>query len=155
MGDSLNKKRILSISSYLIRSREIKLSCKDGNWPASVFSMMMMMVWFRRERAVNAFGGFWAVFWAGLVHSRSCAEHLTVESYSITHSLFHSGLKIFLFCKSFPPQPFLFFFRIPPDFCCYFWPYPFYFLVSVLHFLVVVSDFPCGRLNWLMSVFVL
>ena len=42
---------------------------------------------------------------------------------------------------------------IPPDFCCYFWPYPFYFLVSVLHFLVVVSDFPW--LNWLMSVFVL
>jgi len=53
----------------------------------------------------------------------SCAEHLTVESYtvficqvilrptimwySITHSLFHSRLKTFLFCKSFPLQPFL------------------------------------------------
>jgi len=56
----------------------------------------------------------------------SCAKHLTVESYtaiyaanshtysysfSITHSLFHSRLKTFLFCKSFPPQPFYFFFR--------------------------------------------
>jgi len=30
--------------------------------------------------------------------------------YSITHSLFHSRLKTFLFCKSFPLQPFLFFF---------------------------------------------
>ena len=29
----------------------------------------------------------------------------------MTHSLFHSRLKTFLFCKSFPPQPFLFFFR--------------------------------------------
>jgi len=27
------------------------------------------------------------------------------------HSLFHSRLKTFLFCKSFPLQPFLFFFR--------------------------------------------
>ena len=50
-----------------------------------------------------------------------CAEHLTVESYTViicqqpylllfgipspTHS---SRLKTFLFCKSFPPQPFLF-----------------------------------------------
>jgi len=53
----------------------------------------------------------------------SRAEHLTVESYtvvicqqsylywySITHSPFHSRLKTFLFCKSFPLQPFLFFF---------------------------------------------
>jgi len=53
----------------------------------------------------------------------SCAEHLTVESYtvficqqsylllfwySITHSLFHSRLKTSLFYKSFPLQPFLF-----------------------------------------------
>ena len=59
----------------------------------------------------------------------SCAEHLTVESYtiiislqsyllrychtyyywySITHSLFHSIFKSFLFCKSSLPQPFLF-----------------------------------------------
>ena len=50
----------------------------------------------------------------------NCAEHLTVESYtviltiiwySITHSLFHSRLKTSLFCKSFPPQPFLFLFQ--------------------------------------------
>jgi len=51
-----------------------------------------------------------------------CAEHLTVETYTVfiyqqsyllllsipspTNS--HSRLKTFLFCKSFPPQPFLF-----------------------------------------------
>jgi len=41
-----------------------------------------------------------------------------------THS-FHSRLKTFLFCKSFPLQPFFFFFRTDyldsPDFYCYFW----------------------------------
>jgi len=59
----------------------------------------------------------------------SCAEHLTVESYtviicqqsyllrpyywcSITHSLFHSRLKTFLVCKSCLLQHFLFFFII-------------------------------------------
>ena len=55
----------------------------------------------------------------------SCAKHLTVESYTVvmlltfiliiisipSPSLFHSRLKTFLFCKSFPPQPFLFFSR--------------------------------------------
>ena len=45
----------------------------------------------------------------------SCTKHLTVESYYylffITHSLFHSRLKTFFFCKSFPLQPFFFFFR--------------------------------------------
>jgi len=33
---------------------------------------------------------------------------LTIIWYSITHSLFHSRLKTFLFCKSFPLQPFVF-----------------------------------------------
>ena len=33
------------------------------------------------------------------------------NSFSITHSLFHSRLKTFLFCKFFPMQPFFFFFR--------------------------------------------
>jgi len=33
---------------------------------------------------------------------------LTIIWYSITHSLCHSRLKTFLFCKSFPPQPFFF-----------------------------------------------
>jgi len=36
---------------------------------------------------------------------------LTIIWYSITHSLFHSRLKTFLFCKSFPPQPSLFLLR--------------------------------------------
>jgi len=31
---------------------------------------------------------------------------LTIIWYSITHSLFHSRLKTYLFCKSFPPQPY-------------------------------------------------
>ena len=38
---------------------------------------------------------------------------------SPTHS-FIPGLKTFLFCKSFPPQPFL-----SPDYDCHFWAYPF------------------------------
>ena len=43
---------------------------------------------------------------------------------SVIHSLFHSRLKTFLFCKSLPLQPFLFFFRTDymdsTDFDCYF-----------------------------------
>ena len=35
---------------------------------------------------------------------------LTIIWYSIGHLLFHSRLKTFLFCKSFPLQPFFFFF---------------------------------------------
>ena len=49
---------------------------------------------------------------------------LTIISFSITHSLSHSRLKTFLFCKSFPPQPFLFFLGIDymesPDCLLYF-----------------------------------
>ena len=50
----------------------------------------------------------------------SCAEHSTIESYTVficnshtyhylvtTHSLFHSRLKTFIFRKSFPLQPFI------------------------------------------------
>jgi len=57
-----------------------------------------------------------------IVHAVIVLEVLTAESYtviicqqsysSIIHSLFHPRLKTFLFCKSFPPQPFLFFSRI-------------------------------------------
>ena len=40
---------------------------------------------------------------------------VTLISYNywffITHSLFHSRLKTFFFCKSFPLQPFFFFFK--------------------------------------------
>jgi len=44
--------------------------------------------------------------------------------YSITHSLFHSRLKTFLFCKSFPPQPFLFLLQDSlQTFYCHFWAY--------------------------------
>jgi len=79
--------------------------------------------------------------------------HLTVKSYSviyaanshtyyyyfsITHSLFHSRLKTFLFCKSSPLQPFFFFFRTD-----YMIPHTFSVKLSsflkVFYFLVVVS----------------
>ena len=44
--------------------------------------------------------------------SRPIANSYTYYYYfSITHSLLHSRLKTFLFCKSFPLQPFFFFFR--------------------------------------------
>ena len=91
----------------------------------------------------------------------SCAEHLNVESYmviyaansytyyyyfSITHSLFHSRLEASLFCKSFPLQPFFFFFRadymIPQTFRLLLLLSISLFLLfsfSVLQFLVVVS----------------
>ena len=41
----------------------------------------------------------------------SANSHTFYYWYSVSHPLFHSRLKTFLFCKSFPPQPFLFFFR--------------------------------------------
>jgi len=55
---------------------------------------------------------------------------------SITHSLFHSRLKTFLFCKSFTLQPFFFFFRTDYmrdslDFYCHFWAYPFFYFLVV------------------------
>jgi len=60
------------------------------------------------------------------------------------HSLFHSRLKTFFFCKSFPLQPFFFFFStdyiIPPTFTVTSSIGCFYFLVfSLLVYLVVVS----------------
>ena len=71
-------------------------------------------------------------------------SHTYYYRYSITHSHFHSRLKSFLFCKSFPLQPFLLLLQHwlhdSPDFYCYFWAYPFLlFSFSVLHFWVVCS----------------
>jgi len=43
-----------------------------------------------------------------------CQQSYLLIWYSITHSLFHSRLKTSLFCKSFPPQPFLFLFQDSP-----------------------------------------
>jgi len=43
------------------------------------------------------------------LRSLSASSHTYYYLVFITHSLFHSRLKTFLFCKSFPPQPFLFF----------------------------------------------
>ena len=72
-------------------------------------------------------------------------KHSPLSS-SITPSLFHSRLKTFLFCKSFPPQPTFSSFgltpriRIPLTVYRYFGAYPFLlFTFSVLHFLVVGS----------------
>ena len=69
---------------------------------------------------------------------------LTIIWYSITHSVFQPRLKTFLFCESFPPQPFLFLLRdsvhgfprlftVIPEHTCFL----FFFSFSVLHFLVV------------------
>jgi len=65
--------------------------------------------------------------------------HTCSAQFSITHSLFHSKRKTFLFCKSFPLQPFLFFFRtdymIPQTFTVTSEHIRFYFFsFSVLHF---------------------
>jgi len=51
--------------------------------------------------------------------------------YSITHLLFLSRLNTFLFSKSFPSQPFLFFLQVslygfPQTSYCYFLPYPYF-----------------------------
>ena len=58
---------------------------------------------------------------------------MTVISLTATHSLFHSRLKTLLFCKSFPPQPFFFFFgtdyMIPLTFTVTSGHIRFYFLV--------------------------
>ena len=71
--------------------------------------------------------------------------------YSITHSLFHSRLKSFLFCKSSLPQPF--FFLIQVSLCGF--PRLFTLLLSISVFLLfsfsVFTLFqlsvPCGRLS--------
>jgi len=87
------------------------------------------------------------------VLQRHTPSHLTgVESYtviyaansytyyyrfSIAHSLFHSRLKTFLFCKSFPLQPFFFFFRtdymIPQTFTVTSEHIRFYFLIFLFY----------------------
>ena len=41
-----------------------------------------------------------------------CQQSYLLIWYSITHSLFHSRLKTFLFCKSFALQPFLFLIQV-------------------------------------------
>ena len=47
-----------------------------------------------------------------ILFNRTLSPYSHTYRYSITHSLFHSRLKSFLFCKSSPLQPFLFSFRI-------------------------------------------
>ena len=81
----------------------------------------------------------------------------TIIWYSSTHSFFHSRLKTFLFCKSFPPQPFLFLLRdslhgFTRTVYCYFWAYLFStFSFSV--FTLFSWSVPCGRLSWLVLAF--
>ena len=82
------------------------------------------ITWISIQTTGLAFGGTGLCTYRVRGVDGSCAEHLTVESYTVficqqsylllglrgtpspTH--FHSRLKTFLFCKSFPPQPFLF-----------------------------------------------
>ena len=89
-------------------------------------------------------------------------KHLTVESYTaiyalaviliiinLPHSLFHSRLKTFIFCKSFPLQPLFFFFRtdyvIPQTFTVTSEHVRFYFLVFLSY--TFQLSVPCGRLS--------
>ena len=79
---------------------------------------------------------------------------LTIIWYSITYSLFHSRLKTFLFCKSFPPQPFPF---LLPD-SLHGFPRLLFLSKPVLRFsffcfILFSCRFPCGRLSWLMLAF--
>ena len=82
-------------------------------------------------------------------------SHTYYYRYSITHSHFHSRLKTFLFCKSFPLQPFFFFFStdymIPQTFTVTSEHIRFYFLVFLFYTFELSA--PCGRLSWLMSAF--
>jgi len=49
---------------------------------------------------------------AKVVQTVYCSKpHHTIQCHRLIHSLFHSRLKTFLFCKCFSSQPFLFFFR--------------------------------------------
>ena len=55
---------------------------------------------------------------SGATFSKSGVDIISLQSYfyywySITHSLFHSRLKSFLFCKSSLPHPFLFLIQDP------------------------------------------
>ena len=52
----------------------------------------------------------WSTFW-WILYGHYAANSQPYYYKSITPSLLHSWLKTFLFCKSFTPQPFLFFFR--------------------------------------------
>jgi len=82
-----------------------------------VSAEMMWQGGYRERKTEFGYFGYYSVRGVG----GSCAEHLSVESYTIiislqsyfyysyaiTHSLFHSRLKSFLFCESSLPQPFL------------------------------------------------
>ena len=92
-----------------------------------------------------------------LIRSLSANSHTYYYWYSITHSLFQSRLKTFLFRKSFPPQPFLFFFGI------YYVDSPRLFTVTSEHirlllfsfsvfFYTFQLSFPCGRLSCMTHV---
>ena len=61
-------------------------------------------------------------------------SHTYYYWYSITHSLFHSRLKAFLFCKSSLPQPFLFLIQVS----LYGFPRLFTLLLSISVFLLFI-----------------
>jgi len=67
--------------------------------------------WLVRELAVASDDDMRAAV-GSLWRALSANSHTYYYLYSITNSLFLSRLKTSLFCKSFPPQRFFFFFRI-------------------------------------------
>ena len=110
---------------------------------------------FSIQTAGLAFGGTGLCSYRVRGVSGSCAEHLTVESYtiiislqsyllsylfywySITHSLSHSMLKSFLFCYSSLPQPFLFLLQDS------LYGFPILFTVTSEHIRLFTSQFFC------------
>jgi len=73
--------------------------------------------WTDCNKSTQLHGASRRVHWSLIWESYTviiCQQSYLLIWYSITHSLFHSRLKTSLFCKSFPPQPFLFLFQDSP-----------------------------------------
>ena len=110
-------------------------TCWWGGWGGNLLSLTIdyTVIYSNHTVARISIQTAWSAFsGTGLCSYRvrgvdgSCAKHSTVESYTVvmlltlipiisisfpSPTLFHSRHKTFLFCKSFPLQPFFFFFR--------------------------------------------
>ena len=89
---------VLTFSNCILKTRVIK-------WPRKLYALFN--VFFSKIQKA------WLFTFFELLHTLTLT--LTTKLllwYSITHSLFHSRLKSFLFCKSSLPQPFLFLIQV-------------------------------------------